>query len=47
MPSPMQKNGETKQNKQTTFIWWDGKQMSLDSFRKLCFPKEGQEGGQK
>lgn len=28
-----------KKDKQTTFIWWDGKQISLDSFRKLCSPE--------
>lgn len=27
-----------KKDKQTTFIWWDGKQTSLDSFQKLCSP---------
>jgi hypothetical protein len=35
MSLPMQKS---KEPKQTTFIYWDGKQMSLDSFRKLCSP---------
>jgi len=29
-----------KETKQTKFIYWDGKQIPLDSFKKLCFPKK-------
>lgn len=42
----MQENAKPMQTKQTTFIWWDGKQTSLDSFRDLCFPNESKKKGE-
>ena len=37
MAIPMQENAKPMQSKQTTFIWWDGKQMPLKKFMPELF----------
>jgi hypothetical protein len=36
----MSQDEETKKTKQTTFLLWDGKQVSLEDFEKELFKEE-------
>ena len=40
MAIPMQENAKPMQSKQTTFLLWDGKQVSLEDFEKELFKEE-------